>query len=504
VTTGRQTVLPAGGRATFRSKALVLLGTLLILGSMLAIAAGRPGSVLGAPPASTISALTIGTIGAQVAGVPFTVTVTAYGSNGSVKTSFTGPVTLSGLASSIGCSGCLPVIAPAAPTYGSFTWNNGVGTAQVTAKRAGAATLTATAGSVSDGEPFSVSAGSLGDVTFENGSFDGQPIDAEPGYPINSVCLPSAGADPCGPGSTPTKVQAVDAYGNLKSNVTIDITSTPSGVAGTLSGVTDANGEASFANLVFGTVGSTAVIGSKTLTASSATATATSASFSVVNDLSACDGTSCKNNTSNGKAANAGLQRAWGRITTDGDFFVLGSTNVRLTTAFAPSGATSGECGSNVTIGDSTDLKIAGLGTGDTAPSTTMVLVLPSDSLKFYGITSRGTPSFNVCLGALNVDPDSNATTWQQKNLGKKGGLTNSTSTENDPEGRAWGVPADCGTTGLSTSDPCIGLRTKSANQAQTYLGLSSTEFAELGISENDLVIVIEKRAPWDGKGGVF
>ena len=53
--TGRQTLLPAGGRATFRSKTLVLLGTLLIVGSMLAIAAGRPGSVLAGPPASTIS-----------------------------------------------------------------------------------------------------------------------------------------------------------------------------------------------------------------------------------------------------------------------------------------------------------------------------------------------------------------------------------------------------------------------------------------------------------------
>ena len=78
-----------------------------------------------------------------------------------------------------------------------------------------------------------------------------------------------------------------------------------------------------------------------------------------------------------------------------------------------------------------------------------MVLVMTSDALKAYGITSRGTPSFNVCLGALNVDPDSNATTWQQKNLGKKGGLVNSTSTTADLEHRAWGVPADCGTAGL-------------------------------------------------------
>jgi hypothetical protein len=474
----------------------------LILGSMLAVAASRPGSALAGPPAS---ALTLDAIGSQVAGVPFTVRVTAYGSNGSVKTSFSGPVSLSGLDASPGCSGCSPVIASTAASYGSFTWSNGVGTAQVTAKRATASdTLTATAGSATaDSNGFSVSAGALGDLTFANGSFNGQPIDAEPGYPINSVCLPSAGANPCGPGSTPTKVQAVDAYGNVKSGVTIDITSTPSGVTGGAGGLTGSDGVASFSNLIIGTVGSTAVVGGKTLTATSGAATATSNAFSIVNDLSACDGVTCKNNTSNGKAL--ALQRAYGRITTGNDFYNGTTTNVRLTTAFAPGADTTGKCTGNTTIGDSTDLKIAGLGTGITAPHTTMVLVMTSDALKANGITSRGTPSFNVCLGALNVDPASTATTWRAKNLGKKGGLTNSTSTTADTvDHRAWGVPADCGTSGLSSSDPCIGLRTKSANQAQTYLGLTSAEFSELGISENDLVIIIEKGAPWDGKGGVF
>ena len=48
VTTGRQTLLPAGGRATFRSKALVLLGTIVILSSMFALMASRPGMALGA------------------------------------------------------------------------------------------------------------------------------------------------------------------------------------------------------------------------------------------------------------------------------------------------------------------------------------------------------------------------------------------------------------------------------------------------------------------------
>ena len=223
----------------------------------------------------------------------------------------------------------------------------------------------------------------------------------------------------------------------------------------------------------------------------------------MVNDLSACDGQACKNNTSNGNGL--ALQRAYGSITTGNDFYNPGTTNVRLTTAFASGDDTSDKCGSNDTIGQSTDLKIAGLGTGITAPHTTMVLVMTSDALKANGITSRGTPSFNVCLGALNVDPTSNATTWRAKNLGKKGGLTNSTSTTADTaEHRAWGVPADCGTALLPVNDPCIGLRTKSANQGKTYLGLTNGEFSELGISENDLVIIIEKGAPWDGKGGVF
>ena len=50
-----------------------------------------------------------------------------------------------------------------------------------------------------------------------------------------------------------------------------------------------------------------------------------------------------------------------------------------------------------------------------------MVLVMTSDALKANGITSRGTPSFNVCLGALNVDPNSDATTWRAEEPGQEG-----------------------------------------------------------------------------------
>ena len=58
--TGRQTPLPAGGRASFRSKSLVLFGILLILGSMFAFVAARPESALAVgaadPTKSTIAA----------------------------------------------------------------------------------------------------------------------------------------------------------------------------------------------------------------------------------------------------------------------------------------------------------------------------------------------------------------------------------------------------------------------------------------------------------------
>ena len=66
-----------------------------------------------------------------------------------------------------------------------------------------------------------------------------------------------------------------------------------------------------------------------------------------------------------------------------------------------------------------------------------MVIVMPSDTLKLYGITSRGTPSFNVCLGALNLDPGGDITKWQQKNLGKKGGVKPSNSRRGTRVGRA-------------------------------------------------------------------
>jgi hypothetical protein len=66
----------------------------------------------------------------QTAGVPFDVVVTAYDSNGNVKTDYTGPATFSGLGDSpSGCSG------PCSPVY-ALTFVDGVASGQVTAFKA--------------------------------------------------------------------------------------------------------------------------------------------------------------------------------------------------------------------------------------------------------------------------------------------------------------------------------------------------------------------------------
>jgi len=218
--------------------------------------------------------------------------------------------------------------------------------------------------------------------------------------------------------------------------------------------------------------------------------------IAIVNDLEACDGTICDNNTTNG-AGTGKLQRAFGKITTGSDFF-NNTNNVRLTTQFV-AGSQTNQC-ANSTIGDATDLQVSGAGTVATAPATTMVLVLPKDVLKTNNITSRGVPAFNVCLGALNISGGP-VTPWRQKNVGSGPALKPSVL---GAEGRYWGVVADCGTTGLPAADPCIGLRTKQAATARAYLGMTAAEFAPLGINDSDLVIIIKKQSPWDGKGGVY
>ena len=166
-------------------------------------------------------------------------------------------------------------------------------------------------------------------------------------------------------------------------------------------------------------------------------------------------------------------------------------------------GSDTNQCG-NRTIGEATDVRVNGLGVGATAPDTTMVMVMPKDTLKAFGITSRGTSSFNVCLGALNISAVADPITpWQQKNM-KKGALLKPAVF--GAEDRYWGIPADCTDARVDrTYDPCILLRTKQVADVATALGMTrAAAVAQFGISDADLVIIIEKPFPWDGKGGIY
>ena len=60
--------------------------------------------------------------------------------------------------------------------------------------------------------------------------------------------------------------------------------------------------------------------------------------------------------------------------------------------------------------------------------------------------------------------------------------------------------------TGLSSIDPCIGLRTKQVATLRTYLtslGWTTAQINAIGMSDADVAIVIRKGSPWDAKVGV-
>ncbi len=76
-------------------------------------------------------------------------------------------------------------------------------------------------------------------------------------------------------------------------------------------------------------------------------------------------------------------------------------------------------------------------------------------------------------------------------------------TTEPGAEGRYWGTPP---TAAQPASAPAIRaslLRTKQAAAARAALGMTAAQFATLGIKDADLVIIIRKGSPWDGKVGL-
>jgi hypothetical protein len=493
-------VLAASGRR-IRDRLQALLAVAGLAGSLI-LAAGQAAPVM----AAAVDHFTITAVSAQTAGVPFSVTVTAYRDATHVSNGYGGGAILSGNLSgtAFGCTG------PCSPSYGTLTFAQGMATASVTAYKAESGVqLNVADGAVSvSSNTFDVGPNavdslrfSVTDPTDPDAGFNGQPIDTKTGAPIYSVCRPpsASATNPCGLAapsgpSTPVKVLARDHYSNHVLQTVITIGKDPAGTG--LGSATTANGVADFGDLTG--IGS---IGDFKLKAAAASGTVTTVSVQqrIVNDLDACDNQVCKNNTDNGNATKR--QGAFGEVSTTSDFFVAGTSNVLLTTQFLAGSTVTDQCGSNKNIGDATEIRVEGLGVTSTAPATRMVLIIPKDTLKAFGILNRGTDTFQVCLGAFYIgDPNVVPSPWSAKVITKKGGLTPSV---HKADSRFWGVPADCGTAGLAATDPCIGLRTKSSPTVQSYLGMTDAEFATLNIKDADLVIAIEKPFPWDGRAGV-
>jgi len=477
------------------------------------------------------------------AGTIFSVTATAYDQYGNVKTNYNSSPTITGAAldTSPACSTCTFGAKASSPLAGStVAFAAGVKTFNVTSYSAtiatdattGGAYLTLTDGIASTSAHFTVQPEAVAVLDFSiplaatdaNAGFNGQPIATKKGTPIYSICDPSGlSTTPCIAGtSTPVKVIARDQFGNATPGVSISLTAPiqPGGssLAGTTTASSGSNGVASFGSPTALTIAPSTATGTVRFRAAVTAGPSNDSNlFQIVDDLKACDGISCDNRSDHqttitgalkalsGKPSPAFNQRAYGRITTGTDFYSPGSSNVLLTTRWLGRHDLDNKCGSNTSIGDPVDIQAQGQGLLTTAPNSLMVLVLPKETLQAFNITSRGVPSFNICLGALYL-PGAGATAWQQKVTSPKKVLSLGPSIP-DGDGRYWGTPADCPFPGLRVApdpnpDPCILLRTKQVAEVRAILGTDAT--AALGIKDSDLVIIIKKPYPWDAKGSIF
>ena len=343
--------------------------------------------------------------------------------------------------------------------------------------------------------------------------FTAQPIDTKTGQPIYNSCAP--GGTPCATSSLPVQVTARDHYGNFAGpgspgadgttatiNVVIKKDSSGGAILGPTGGTPTSNGVASFGGnlVVAGTF-----IGHTTLYAftTSPATNKTSDDFRIVNDLAPCRAAVCKNSIGNG-GNNKTLQYLYGQINSNGTYAAT-----TLTTQFVGVNQVDARCGSNHTINSGVELRASGSDVNTTSTGY-MLLIIPKDTLKADGVVSRGTPSFNVCLGTLYLgDGTPGSYGSQHAKWNTLSGLASerqdTTALDGDTYYRYWGAPANCGARGLTPTDPCISLRTKQKADITALInqGLLSAG-ADTNMHDSDLAIVIKKPSPWDGKGGVY
>jgi len=249
------------------------------------------------------------------------------------------------------------------------------------------------------------------------------------------------------------------------------------------------------------------------LRATSGTVTGDSSSFRIVSDLANClNQPKCFNNTKNNSVDKPENSYSQSKTTT-GQF-----GNVITTTNFSnPALDVDGKCSgvrTQSTIGSAIDVRVVGAAADIRDATTTMVMILPMKTLKFYKLTARNADAYNVCLGTINLNGStSNADRWTGKDRKNKPVFATQ-APDADGINRYWGVPADCGQKYLTTDaipDPCISLKSKSASAVAARMTQVTGEAwtvarvnSELNYFDGDIAIFITKPFPWDGKGGLY
>ena len=398
----------------------------------------------------------------------------------------------------------------------SIAWSDGVGTVTatpVTADLVGNQHFTVSQGGITAGGDFNhfkVNPNDAATTVFADAGLNGQPLDTKFNTPIYSVCLPSGGTDPCAtsPTSTGVRVLVRDAYGNpvLPTVITLTAVGLPAFVgtppaitATTSSGIAD-----------FGNQPKIATVGkNRQLTAHAPTGLdGTSNKFDVATDLKGCSGTKCEN-----KGSTTGVNIYNLLQSTNGNFFVSGGTNVLLRTQFLAkpdfTGATATQaCGTSTLVGSGSEAVPEGSGVTGTQPTTTMVIDISKESSSPVGSVPGAATSFNLCIGAIwmgSGSPTAAQTKWA---LDSKGKLTNAVlETLTDGTKVYWGRATVC--TALSDPTmPCIAVRTKQAADVTTYMKSidptwTAAKTATIA-SDSDIVFIVRKKSPWDGKAGIY
>ena len=353
-------------------------------------------------------------------------------------------------------------------------------------------------------------------------SFTGQPIDTQvykstaPSF-IYSMCAPAT-STPCAsttasPASSPVAVKAVDLYGNavLAQGIVISV-----GVDTPVTQTTS-NGTATYADLL---KNSTTTTGSGTVLRATASLDAAvkkdSNNFRVLDSLKGCPQAASGVPTTNciikslGKSSKT-FVNAWSKISTTNNcgFFctntnVLQSTQLTVTDKSSKCGGTTG-FGSNVTwIGDIVDQRVTGTNTQVTTSGLELI-VIPKDTLKNSGVTSRNVGAFNICFGAIWIGGGTPSGTqiWKGKTSATNNTLVFAkqvTDLTVVPQlERYYGIPADCSPS-LPADYPCIFLRTKQKSDIQAALGADAASI----MTDADLGIIIRVGGSWDGGSHAF